>query len=214
MKQIVFKRAPRRSEAEDLKKSKSTHADAPGESPLRGSPLGACSVGEGEKSKLSQLLDLAATLSAGDRKQLLDQLALDQLVTSERNLADSRDVDMWLRSIGTALQAALGGGSGTAYPPMVLKRTIGSLQNWEHVERFMHVAGLAELTVLKRQQAYNLLADLLVKHAIEIAGHTGAPLGPKLVANCVGTVGALFDRAFPGYLRAGMAGAVIDRLRR
>lgn len=73
-------------------------------------------------------------------------------------------------------------------------------------------AKLADLEVRQRQSFYGLLARLLVKHAHSIARHTGAPLSPRLVANCASAVAGIFESSFPGYLKAGLARVVARKM--
>lgn len=64
---------------------------------------------------------------------------------------------------------------------------------------------LSELRVVERQAVYNLLAELLVEHAGYVARKSGAPLGPKLIGQCTGSLPGVFEASFPGYLAAGLA---------
>ena len=75
-------------------------------------------------------------------------------------------------------------------------------------------AKLDKLAVPERQSVYNLLADLVVRHAHGISMRSAAPLSPKLVANCSNNVASIFDKAFPGYVRAGLAHIVARQLTR
>jgi hypothetical protein len=59
--------------------------------------------------------------------------------------------------------------------------------------------------VVERGSVYRMLAALLVDHARSISDFTGAPLGPKLVGSCTGNIAGVFEKAFPGYVRAGLA---------
>lgn len=77
----------------------------------------------------------------------------------------------------------------------------------------MSVAGLSELPVVDRQAVYNMLADLLVQHAKELARYTGAPFSVKFIANLAQNISGVFDAAFPGYLEAGLAHVVARRHR-
>jgi hypothetical protein len=73
----------------------------------------------------------------------------------------------------------------------------------------MRASKLLDLPVLERQQAYNLVAELLVQYAKVAARRSGAPMSPKLVANCSQNVAGVFDSAFPGYAASGLARMVV-----
>lgn len=68
------------------------------------------------------------------------------------------------------------------------------------------------MRVTERQAVYDFFADLLVKRAADVADFTHAPLGPRLVANCLGDLPGIFASSFPGYLGAGLAGVVLRRI--
>ena len=74
--------------------------------------------------------------------------------------------------------------------------------------QFLQQSGLSACTVNERQQAYHILAELVVQHARYVARKSGAPLSPKLVANCMPNLPGVFEDAFPGYLEAGVAAMV------
>jgi hypothetical protein len=80
------------------------------------------------------------------------------------------------------------------------------------VEEFMCAARLNVLTVSERNAAYNVLAALLVDHAQNVARYVRVPLTAKFVCNFTREIAAIFDAAFPGYVRAGMAAIVVGRV--
>lgn len=152
---------------------------------------------------VSELLDLASTLTAKQRQELLDQLALTAQMT--RGASQDRDLDMWAAAVHEALTATDGGEVGEGYGQLLVKRTLSPTSVWRPVQEFMQQAKLSELTVVERRSVYGMLADLLVEHARGISDYTGAPLGPKLVSSCTAQIAGVFEQAFPGYVRAGLA---------
>lgn len=162
-----------------------------------------------EVKTLQELLVLANKLPAAEKQQLLDHLALQAQTAPS---ASERDVDMWSVAIHEALQHALGEAGGALGGPILVKRVVGSPSSWKPVDAFMRASKMADLQVRERQSVYGLLADLLVKHARYVARKSGAPLSPKLVGNCTGSISGVFDAAFPGYLEAGLAPIVARRL--
>lgn len=176
--------------------------------PLRG-PLPPIIPRPAEATTLQELLALANKLPATEKQQLLDHLALQAQTTP---VGSERDVDMWSVAIHEALQHALGAAGGALGGPILVKRVVGSPSSWKPVDAFMRASKMSDLQVRERQSVYGLLADLLVKHARYVARRSGAPLSPKLVGNCTGSISGVFDAAFPGYLEAGLAPIVARRL--
>jgi hypothetical protein len=164
---------------------------------------------EKKSTKLSELLAGAESLSPSERKELLARLSLFSLKPTPRQ--DDRELEMWTQAVYSALERAVGAGSGGGGGPMVLRRLLSASKNWGATQDFMATPGLRELDVGARQSVYMLLAEILVGHAKQLAQHIGAPLGPKFVANCSADVGALFESAFPGYLSSGLVGLVARR---
>jgi hypothetical protein len=152
---------------------------------------------------VSELLAKASTLTAKQRQQLLDQLALTSQMT--RRADQDRDLDMWAAAVYEALTATDAAQAEEGYGQLLVKRLLSPSPVWRPVQEFMRLAKLNELTVTERRSVYGLLADLLVKHAQVIADRSGAPLGPKLVGSCTVNIAGVFDKAFPGYVRAGLA---------
>lgn len=117
---------------------------------------------------------------------------------------------MWAEAVYDAL-VALNGGSGRGLPgPALIKRAMGQGSAWSSVAGFMESSKYDALKVVERQAIYQMLAKLLLEHAQDISEHTGAPLTPKLLATCCSNITAIFNRAFPGYLRAGL-GLIVAR---
>lgn len=162
---------------------------------------------------LADLLKLADQLPDQDRKELLDRLALQHGLESAPSASD-RDLNMWAEAIHNALERTLGAGQGDGVGPLVIRRLVGARSAWAPVAEFMKTSKLADLTVIERQSVYGMLAGLLVDHARYVARSSGAPLGPKLVSSCAGSIRGIFDRSFPGYLAAGLAPIVARQLTR
>ena len=193
----------------DPEKRKSADGDTPLPFPFRGGEEGGAHPAVSGEVKLQELLALANKLPATEKQQLLDHLALQAQTTP---VGSERDVDMWSVAIHEALQHALGAAGGALGGPILVKRVVGSPSSWKPVDAFMKASKMSDLQVRERQSVYGLLADLLVKHARYVARRSGAPLSPKLVGNCTGSISGVFDAAFPGYLEAGLAPIVARRL--
>lgn len=165
-------------------------------------------AGQQGKISVDQIMEMANHLEAAERQRLLDHLALKR--TPE--IDSARDVEMWSVAIYESLQKALGASSGAMGGPMLVKRAVGATSSWAPVEKFMQASKLADLQVRERLLVYSMLAELLVKHARHVASKSGAPLSPKLVANCTASISGVFESAFPGYLQAGLAQIVARQL--
>jgi hypothetical protein len=122
-----------------------------------------------------------------------------------RKADQDRDLDMWAAAVYDALTATDRAQAEEGYGQLVVKRLLSPTSIWRPVQEFMRQAKLNELTVVERGSVYRMLAALLVDHARSISDFTGAPLGPKLVGSCTGNIAGVFEKAFPGYVRAGLA---------
>lgn len=154
-------------------------------------------------NKVDELLNQARQLTAKERQELLDQLSLVNKISKSAD--QDRDLDMWVVAVHTALVDVSATSDGSAYGKLLIKQLLATSQAWRPIEDFMRQSRLNELKVVERASVYHMLADLLVKHASKVAERSGAPLGPKLVGNCTSGIASVFDQAFPGYLRAGLA---------
>jgi hypothetical protein len=158
-------------------------------------------------NNLETLLQEASKLSAKDKAELLARLSLQ---ASEQDARHSRDQDMWSQALYDALVKE-NGGSGRGLPgPALVKRAVAVGAPWTAVAGFMEASGYDKLKVPERLAMYEMLAKLLMEHALEVSDRTGAPLTPKLLANCSSNIAAVFNAAFPGYLRAGL-GLIVAR---
>ena len=160
-------------------------------------------------SKLQQALDLVATMSATEKKELLSHLALANQSSKKQSSGSNRDHELWLGEVVDALGRVLMSGGRSPSSLALFKRLQGDCGST--LDTFMEQSGLGKLKIPERVATYRILADMLVKHAEYVARKSGAPLSPKLVMNCVGNLPGLFDSAFPGYLEAGLAPVIIRR---
>ena len=159
----------------------------------------------------SEILENARKLSDSERKELAEALLLDLHVASKAVKDCDRDIQMWSTAVYEGLTRVVGGGGAGLMGPTLARKHLAVVSAWKPVEEFMQMSGLADLTVIERQQCYNLLAMMTVSHAKAVARKSGAPLCVKLVSKCTGSLSGLFDNAFPGYLAAGLAKAIIRR---
>lgn len=151
---------------------------------------------------LDDLLNLADQLNEVDKKTLLARLSL---AAQNRNSEPDRDKDMWAQAAYDELLRVFGQNQGVGQGLALIKRSLGASQVWAPLADFMKSSGLNKLQVTERYAVYCLLAQLVVKQAKYIANKIDAPLGVKLIGNCLVNVASLFDNAFPGYLGAGLA---------
>lgn len=160
---------------------------------------------------LEDLERLALNLGAADRRLLLAKLSL---ANTDADAGETRDLDMWTAAVYDALLATNGGTGGGLPGPAAVKRALAASGAWSIVRGFMADAKLDVLTVTERQGVYNMLAELTVKHAHHVSMRSQAPLGPKLVANCSTNISSIFDKAFPGYVKAGLAPVIARQMAR
>lgn len=181
------------------------------ESPLKGGSLPTPVTGSvKEEIGVSNVLDLANQLTAAQRQELLDQLALNNQLTNKA--ATNPDLDLWAQAIHNALGEVIGAEEGGSYGVMLIKRILGSTAAWRPVEKFMSVSRLGEAKRTERYSVYLLLARMLVEHAATVASRSGAPLSAKLVGTCTVNLPGVFEKNFPGYLAAGLAPMVAKQM--
>lgn len=154
-------------------------------------------------NEVEALLEQAKHFTAKQRQELLDQLSLANQMT--RSAGDDRDLDMWATAVYDALTNCAASSEASGFGKLLVKRALAPTQNWRPMQSFMQESRLCELKVVERASVYHMLAELLVGHAQVVADRSGAPLGPKLVGSCAAGIAGVFDKAFPGYLRAGLA---------
>ena len=159
-----------------------------------------------KKTSVDELVNLASKLTKPELKELLARLALS---ASTADRTDSRDLDMWVVGVQTAMARAIGSSDGAALAPMHLKRNLAAVSSWGAVQDFMTRSKLGEADVMHRQAVYMRLAELVVRVAHSNARAVQAPLTVKLVASRAENIAAIFDTAFPGYLAAGLASIIV-----
>lgn len=161
-----------------------------------------------KEDKVNSLLVEVSALSAAERKELLARLALSE---SSRVSDQDRDVTMWSQALYDALVKV----QGTSVPgPAVIKKLVSVPAAWAPMRDFMEATKLQDLAVVRRQSVYVLLARLIVEEAEEFCEWAQAPLGPKIVATRCRHVAGTFNKAFPGYIQAGLVGLVAKQLGR
>lgn len=151
------------------------------------------------------------TMSLVELKKQLDALAL---VYQERQKPGSQDRDVGLFSdaVHQKLDELLAGNITGNVGPLAIRELFRVPGTWGPILAFLERTGYVALPPAEKAVIYGFLADLVVRHAYSVSRRSRAPMSPKLVANCSGNLGSLFDREFPGYLRAGLAKLVAKRL--
>lgn len=162
-----------------------------------------------QENSIENLLERASTLSVKDQKELLARLSL---AANSKGTDRDRDVEMWSGALYNALVSVLGpsGVPGTA----VIKKLVRSAEAWNPVEEFMQTSKLQEQPVIKRQAIYNLLAKLVVEDTREFCAFMALPFGVKTTVNRSSNIAGTFNKAFPGYIQAGLVGLIASRLGR
>lgn len=160
----------------------------------------------GEKKPVADLLAAASSLSAADRRELLARLSLAE---QQGRPGSSREQEQWAQAVHEALLAAAGAGAGAVPAPGVVRGLVTAPKAWAPVRDFMHAAGLADrLKSGESLKFFRLLARLLVEDTEDFCHAARVPFGPKLVAQRAERIGGVFDQAFPGYVRSGLAHVV------
>lgn len=163
---------------------------------------------KGGRPAVADLLTAAQQLSAEQRKELLDRLALASQSTRSRN---DREVVMWAQALYEAIVDAFGSDAGVGGPALV-QRQVATAAAWRPVEEFMQTSGMKDCNVREQQAVYRLLARLLVDRARDVAARSRIPFSLKLTINCLGELRGVFEAAFPGYLRNGLASLIVRRM--
>ena len=150
-------------------------------------------------------------MSTAEIKRQLDRLAL---VLQERTQPSRQDRD--LNSFSDAVHEKMGellaGNVAGNAGPLAVRQLFQAPSTWGPISAFLERAGYLALGPVEKVAVYRFLAELVVRHAYTVSRRSRAPLSPKLVASCSGNLGGLFERAFPGYLRNGLAPMVARRL--
>lgn len=160
---------------------------------------------------LCRALDVRQRKEVRDYIAYLDKEQKQNLLTSTRTGQSlERDEEMWADSLEQLLGEALG------TPPSARHRSaaiLGSLRDsFAVVQAFVQAAGLMQQVSYNRKVIYNLLAGFVVEYSKQLAAKIGAPLSFKFVLQNVERLPALFDRAYPGYVQAGLACIVADQI--
>lgn len=166
--------------------------------PLRG--------GEGRgvlpRDAVEGIVEQARSLTRDELRQLLAKLSL--LATEQVGRSD-RDLDMWAGSVYDGLVSLNGGSARGLVGPALFKQALASAAAWHPVTGLMSSAGYDKLSVTERQAIYRMLAGLLLRHAAYLNRERSVPISPKMLASCCANITSLFDNAYPGYLRSGVA---------
>jgi hypothetical protein len=196
-----------------------THQNTPHIAPPLHPPLGGVGgagliIGKKDERKIElkgtmwDVLDLVQqlnTLPTGIKKQIVDGMALG--LRDDATTKNNRDVEMWFKAVTGEITNCL----GATFNPMAAVKQ--SVVGWNFVDEFMQSSGLFNCSVVQRAGIYRLLAKMLVLHAQRIAQHVGQPITLKFVLSCCNAIPGLFDAAYPGYLGAGMASAVVAAMK-
>lgn len=162
-----------------------------------------------KRDKVGELLDSAASMTAAERKELLARLSLADAAPG----GQEREPELWSRAVHEALVDAAGSSPEGVPGVVVLRRLLGTPSAYGPVKAFMDASGLSErLNAQEHYAFFRVLACLLVEDAERVCQWSGAPMGPKAVAQRVPSVRGVFDKAFPTYVRNGLAHLVAKRL--
>lgn len=153
----------------------------------------------------------AETMTTAELKKEVDRLAL---ILRQRQQPDKQDRDLGIfaDAVYTKINEVLGGAITGNVGPLSIRQLFQSAETWGPILAFLEQAGYLTMTPAEKVAVYGYLAELVVRHAYTVSKRSRAPMSPKLVANCSGNLGGLFEREFPGYLRRGHAGIVARRL--
>ena len=160
-------------------------------------------------SREDSLYEQSLELTPVERKKLLDRLLLD--TQHQGGTTEARDISMWSTAVHRAYTRAIGDADGGLVGEALVRKQVAAGVAWKPVLLFMQSSRMLELTVTERQRAYFTLAELLLDYARAAARNAGVPLSLRLVCNCMTNIAGVFEVAFPGYLEAGLARAVVRK---
>lgn len=152
---------------------------------------------------VDQVLEEIKTWTPAQQESLLAKLSLE--LSTRADSTQQRDQEMWSGALYEALVASNGDHAGGLPAPMLLKRAVASPTNWKVVRDFMDDSKMSRLSVQERQVCYGLLAKLVVDRAEFVVTNWDVPMSAKLIGDQQRHLHSLFDQAFPGYLRSGLA---------
>jgi hypothetical protein len=157
------------------------------------------------------LLEHVEKLDRKAAQQLLDQLAL-RMSISDRKLHD-RDLQMWTECVHKELNKRVSGDD--SFGITLVSKAVSEKAVWKPVEEFMQAAQLDGRTSVERRAMYAMLAELVLDEALHETNRRGwHRLALKTVVDCAKSIATIFDYAFPGYLRSGLAFMVADQRQR
>lgn len=149
-------------------------------------------------------------MTAAERKELLARLSLAEQSAGGKQ---EREPELWSRAVYEALVDASGTSAEAVPGPLVIRRLVGTPNAYQPVRAFMETSGLSEkLDATEHFAFFRVLACLVVQDAERVCEFSRAPMGAKVVAQRVPHVRGIFDRAFPTYVRSGLAHVVARRL--
>lgn len=156
---------------------------------------------------VAQVLASVEQLSEKDRALVLAKLAL-QMKDTFLDSRDERDLNLWVGAVCDEVARVTNTGQGR----LKARQLLGTKAAWQPVKDQLQVLAPKEATAAQHAAILLFMARMLVEHADSVASFTGAPLTLKFVANCTAHVGALVERAFPGYASAGLLPFVVQKL--
>lgn len=150
-------------------------------------------------------------MSTSELKQALDRLAL-ALQQRQQPSKQDRDLCSFSDAVHEKMSELLAGNLAGNAGPLAVRQLFQSPSTWGPILAFLERSGYLALSPAEKTVVYRFLAELVVRHAYTVSRRSKAPMSPKLVASCSGNIGGLFERAFPGYLRNGLAPVVARRM--
>lgn len=160
-----------------------------------------------------RLIRKLSTLERKEAKDLISLLDREAKLVTRSGLKPSqimaRDESMWVSSLLEALTLATIGSRLHSRPS---DRVLATLQDsFAPVALFVKSSGLHRTKSYERKAVYDMLAEMVVSYSCTMANHVGVPLGPRFILQNIDKIPGLFDRAYPGYAEAGLAGMVLDQ---
>ena len=155
-------------------------------------------------------LDHVSKLDRKQAKQMLAQLSL-RMETSDKAV-QNRDLEAWCASVHAELSKELG--TDRAYGLMQVRKALSEPEHWEPVEAFMEAANFDQYTSAQRRAMYMLLAEMVLDRAYEDTKRFGGTVTLLAIGRCTVDLVRIFDDAFPGYLRSGLAFMVAEQQQR
>lgn len=179
-----------------------TRASLEGGSSLRSPAPVTSSSPERKKMTVKELKDALRALSKTELKEVADYALMLSVDTGQ---GYDRGEEMLYESLRLAIREVTNDDSmpftamrkGTMYPKFKEVR--------KQIEDFVTTSGVGKLSTPERKKFYNTIARVLVERVQEL----DVPVGLKTVMNQAAGVNGHFDRAFPGYIAAGLVRRII-----